>query len=978
MRLATRSLSRSRLFSVAALAVPMLFGCTSHRTLDDGGTMSDGGGDADGGQSDGGINDGGVHDGGNPSDGGSPGDGGVSGQISIRITGAPMSGLQVGATAQLHVVALDAAGNQTDVTAHATLTSSNPGVASVSSGGTLTGVARGSSVIQAGLLSGNTTLQASTTVNVVSMMGNTTVSVQVAPGTLSLAPGLGSQLSANATQADGTQLSVTAQANWISSDTSLCTVDNTSQRGYVTAIAVGTCNVSAAFGGQQGTAVISIKAISATALAITPGAATIAAGGNAQLTATATLSDGSVADATHSAVWSTSDAGKATVAAGLVSGASAGSATITATLGNLSATAAISVSAATLKAISVAPPQSTIAAGLTQKFSATAVYSDGTTGDISSAVTWTSSAPPIAALDSSTPGLVHALAFGKANIVASLSGVSGAALISVTNATPTRLTLIPAPITLPIAVTQQLVARAVFSDNSVRDVAADATWSVGNSSLATVSATGLVTGTAVGTTTISATLSGITATANLTVTAAVLTQILLLPQNASVPIGGAHRLIATGIYGDNSLHDVTEQATWTSSAAAIAGVSNSAGSRGTVTGVAAGSADVIATLGGVSSSPASISVTSAALVSLQFQPRKLLTALYITVPSHVLATYADGSQVDVTSSAVFSSSSTSIATVVAAGVAAGQVTGVSQGMANITATLAGQSASAQVTVVPAMLQSITVKTRNMNGLEIGQSEQVTATAQFQGAPVGIDVTTLVTWTSSDTTVGTFLAFPRGYFTAQGAGTTTVAAELDGISGTKVISVGTIAPIKITVFETTFTLPIGVTHALIANGTYADGSTQDLTYGAQWTSDANAVAVVGNGGLLKGFVTGVSAGTAHVTATLAGISGSATVTVDSSHPTSIQVAPRNQTVTQTGMGGGFRPTVGFQFYATANFSDGTAQDVTQSCVWTSTNPMVATISDSAGTRGQADIIATGITTISATFRGLSDTTPLTSR
>ena len=972
MSLATKSLSRW--FSVAALAVPMLFGCTSHRTLveDDGGTVGDGGAGPDGG----------LSDAGSPTDGGNPTDGGLAGEVSIRITGVPMAGLQVGATAQLHVVALDARGNQTDVTAQSTLTSSNTGVATVSPGGTLTGIGRGSSVIQAGLLSGNIALQASATINVASMIGNITVSVQVAPATLSLAPGLGSQLSANATQGDGTQRSVTAQANWISSDTSLCTVDNTHQRGYVTAIAVGNCNVSASFGGQQGTAVISIKAISATALAITPSAATLAAGGNAQLTATATLSDGSVADATRTAAWSTSDAGKATVATGLVSGASAGTATITATLGNLSATSAITVSAATLKAISVAPPQSTIAAGLTQKFSATAVYSDGTTDDISGTAAWTSSAPAIAAIDSAAPGLVDAVAFGKVSIIATLGAVSGAALINVTNATPVRMTLIPSPLTLPIAVSQQMGARAVFSDNSVRDVASDATWSLGSSSLATVSSTGLVTGTAVGMTTLSATLSGITATANLTVTAAVLTQILLLPQNASVPIGGTQKLVATGIYGDNSLHDVTEQATWASSAASIAGVSNSAGSRGAVTGVAAGNTNVTAALGGVTSSPASVTVTAATLVSLQFRPRQLLTAIYITVPSRVLATYADGSQVDVTTRAVFSSSSTSVATVVAAGVDAGQVTGVAQGMANITASLSGQSAMAQVNVVPAMLQSITVSApHNMNGLEIGQSERLTATAQFQGAPVGIDVTTLVTWTSSDTTVGTFLAQPRGLFTAQGAGMTTVAAELDGVSGTKVINVGTTAPIKISVVQTVFTLPVGVTRALIATGSYADGSTQDLTYGAQWTSDANTVAVVGNNGLLKGFVTGVSAGTAHITATLAGMSGQATVTVDAASPSSLLVTPINQTVTQTqggGGGSGFRPTEAYPFYATAHFSDGTNQDVTQSCVWTSSDPTVATISDTNGTRGQADISAAGITSITATFRGLSDTTPLTSR
>lgn len=962
-------LPRAHLVSLAVLLAASLAGCTSHRSiLDD----SDGGQDAgqDGGQDAG--QDGGQ-DAGNT-------------LVSIRIAGLGTGPLQVGASVSLQVLALDTQGNQSDVTADSTITSSNPGVASIS-GSTLTAVARGTTIIQASLpVSGGNPLQAAASVTVQDANSGTTVAVQVTPATLSLAPGLGAQLAANATQGDGSQLSVTALAQWSTSSQSLCTVDNTNQKGFVTAVAFGTCTVTATYGGQSGAATISVTQLTATALVVAPAAATLAAGATAQLTASATLSDGSVADATHSAVWSTSASSVATVTAGLVTGAGRGSATVTATLGALTATAAITVTAATLSSISVAPSQANVAAGLTQQFTATAVYSDGTTSNATALVSWQSSAPAVATLDPSAPGLIDALTPGSANITATLSGVTGSATITVSSAAPTQITLSPSPITLPAGVSQQVTATARFTDNSVRDVSSNVTWTVGNPAFATVSASGLLTGLAQGSTTLTASLGGVTATDALTITAAQLAQILLQPQNASVAIAGTQQFSATGIYGDNSLHDVTEQATWSTSSAATATVSNAAGTRGFATGVAAGTAQITATVGAVSSSPASLTVSGATLVSINLRITPPLTAVYITVPSAVTARYSDGSQVDVTAQAVYTSADATVASVIASGTGAGQVTGVGQGQTNITAAFGGQTSSQQITVVAATLQSIDVQPpRGM--IEVGQSVQLRANAQFMGAPVPIDVTTLVTWTSADTTIGVFDATPNGQFTAVGAGMVTVAAELDGISGTRSLTVAPATPVSIAIVPASVSIPVGVTQALVAIGTYPDGSTQDITTSATWASSANAVAVVGDSGTLKGFVTSVSPGSANVTATLDSVTGTAPITVTGATAKSILVTPVTYTATGSnggggpggggGGGGGFRQTT-VPYYATATFSDNSNVDVTQSCVWTSSDPSVATISNQAGTKGVATVVAVGAATITATFRGLTGTGALTSR
>ncbi len=989
-QLATLSAQRTRILPLL-LAAPLLFACTSHLSI-----FNPGG-------SDGGV-DGGT-DGG--TDGGA-GDGG-SGAVSIRIeelsADAGLVTLSVGNHLSLHVLARDSAGGESDVTAHSTLASSNTAVASIVGGQPpqLLGNAPGIAIVSASLpVTGGSPLTAQGSIRILSGIPLTTTAVQIAPATLTLAAGLRAQLSANATESDGSQLTVTSLADWSTNDSAHCTVDNSSVKGLVTAVAAGSCTITASYGGQSGTSAVTISALTATALSVSPSTAQVPKGATTQLAATATLSDGSAVDATNSAVWSSGATATATVANGLVTGVATGQTTITAALSSLSATAQLTVSAATLTTISVSPAQASVAAGEAAQFVATAVYSDSTTSDITAHATWTSSNASVAqqasnvnASGPASPGLIDALTPGQSTISATLGAVSGSALITVTNATAKQITISPSPITLPAGVSQQISANATFSDGTSRDVTSSVTWHLGNATYATISGAGLLTGTAAGSTTLTATLSGVSATANVTITQAQLVQILISPQNSAIAVGSTQQLSATGIYGDNSLQDVTSLATWTTSSSAIAGISNAAGSRGVATGAGAGTAQITAALAGITSGPASITVSAATLSSISINPRQMLTTVYITQPLQVIARYADGSQVDVTTQALYSSADATVASVVAAGAGAGQVTGVGSGRTTVTASFSGQSATTQVNVVPATLQSITVDIAGNRGggpggpggpgggtsnIEVGQSVQLRATAQFQGAPRGIDVTTLVTWSSSNTAVGQFIATPSGLFTALATGTSTATATLNGVSGTLDLTVTSATPVSIAVVQSAVSLPTGVTHALIAVATYADQSTQDVTYAATWTSDNNAAAIVSDTGTQKGLVTAVAAGTAHVTATLGNISGHSTVTVAALTATAISVTPVNPVVNAGGQGGGPGGPRGTQtpFYATAQFSDGSLQDVTQSAVWTSSDPSVATISDRTGTRGVASIVGTGSTTITATFRGLTGDSQLTSR
>ena len=65
-----------------------------------------------------------------------------------------------------------------------------------------------------------------------------------------------------------------------------------------------------------------------------------------------------------------------------------------------------------------------------------------------------------------------------------------------------------------------------------------------------------------------------------------------------------------------------------------------------------------------------------------------------------------------------------------------------------------------------------------------------------------------------------------------------------------------------------TLAIGATQQFTATGSYSDGTTQNLTAQASWTSANATVVSIGSGGV----ATGVAAGQATISATLAGVTG----------------------------------------------------------------------------------------------------------
>ena len=188
------------------------------------------------------------------------------------------------------------------------------------------------------------------------------------------------------------------------------------------------------------------------------------------------------------------------------------------------------------------------------------------------------------------------------------------------------------------------------------------------------------------------------------------------------------------------------------------------------------------------------------------------------------------------------------------------------------------------------LTSITVTPPNST-LDIGQNQQYAATGTFSDGS-SRDVTNLVTWSSSNTTVASVSS--SGLALGIHQGSSTISATLNTADGpiTGVAALGVIVTLKsITITPVNPSIANGTSMQLTATGIFSDGSTQNLTNSVSWSSSSAAVGTVSSTGL----VAGAGVGSTTITATQAGVSATTTVTVTGATLTSITVTPPNSSI-----------------------------------------------------------------------------------
>ncbi|HEX9244416.1 MAG TPA: Ig-like domain-containing protein [Anaeromyxobacter sp.] len=543
---------------------------------------------------------------------------------------------------------------------------------------------------------------------------------------------------------------------------------------------------------------------------------------------------------------------------------------------------------------------------------------------------------------------------GTTQVQASSGGLTGTALVTAGPPIVVEVTLSPAAASLAKGTKLQYDAAAIYSDGVKVDVTADPStvWTAIPAGIASVTADGWVTGNAAGSATVSATALGVTGATPLTVTLATLASIAISPTDPSVPNGLPQPFGATGVFSDGTVEDLTDQVTWDTDTHAVAtmdalGVASTHAAGGPIVVTATHLATAIA-------GSTTLTVTNATQSAYAIDQGSATIAKGTTFPFTASGTYSDGSVIDLTALSTWASDAGAVATVSNAAGREGLATGVAPGTANVTAAFAGTSDFVPVTVTTAVLQAVTISLPAGGSATVprGVTQPLLATGTFSDGSTQ-DLTAAAGWTSSVTTCAAVSNAPgtEGIVTGVGAGTTTITAAYEGLSGTFAITVSGALIASIEVQPATTTLPVSYTRQYKAIATYSDTSTRDVTIQVTWGSSNGAVATISNAAGRQGLATGVAAsGTAvSITARLGGKTGTASLTVTNATLSSITVTPNPWQVTVSS-GAGKNHTQ--QLTATGVFSDGLRLDVTHQVIWSSTNRRKASVSQAGLVTGVA--------------------------
>ena len=363
---------------------------------------------------------------------------GKSGIATITVQRTPVASVVVvpnrvnagiGSTTTLTATAYDAAQNAL-AGRGMVWTTSNASVATVDAAGVVTAKGKGTATITA-------TSEGKSGTSEFTIAPGAVSKVSITPSSLSMLAGDRQQLTATAQDANGTTLSGAAVV-WASDKTSVASVNG----GQVTAVSVGSATITATVEGVVGSAPVTVGLVPAASVTIAPSSLTVTIAQTGSLAATVRDANGNVL-AGRGVSWATSNPLVATVSqSGVVTGLLPGPATITATSGTASGTAAVTVVPIPVGSVTVSPSSRSIVQNAGTTLTATVKDANGTTMN-GQTITWSTSDAAVASLSATSGQSVDVTGgvTGTATITASSGGKSGSSTITVTNGTVASVTL---------------------------------------------------------------------------------------------------------------------------------------------------------------------------------------------------------------------------------------------------------------------------------------------------------------------------------------------------------------------------------------------------------------------------------------------------------------------------------------------------------------------------------------------------------
>lgn len=580
------------------------------------------------------------------------------------------------------------------------------------------------------------------------------------------------------------------------------------------------------------------------------------------------------------------------------------------------------VSVSTIVALTIAPPSATIEVGEDVRLAALADLDDGTTDfDVSGVVDWESSRNDVASV---AAGLVVALSVGETEISATdpSSGtnadVDASIMVEPAPDPDARLLEVIASPLASLALVGDVIALSVsgiYDDDTTRDITDEVTFESNRPHVASVDVQGNVYALAPGRATIRVDHpSGRSAGDRPEVWVGELQQIHLSPTDLQLTVGSVVPFAALATYDNGLGADVTEQVSWSSDQASVAAVSSVSGTRGRVTGLSVGSANVSALHGGtgLASPPSEGGVTVVAptptpgpsptptpvptleptpgsqeVRDLVFDPPVVRLLPGETGTVAVTAVLRDGSSVDVTDRVAFRIRDRRIASIDAAG----DLTALGEGHTLLSA---NDPASGRRARVPARVEVTRVLRLRVSpataAVAVGGQQAFVALADFDDGSTDVDVTDRVVWSvvAEDGTASVDDSAEKGRATGLAHGRVRIRA-VDPVSGmasdgsTGRLAVGnaggeTVASLLALRFDPEHLILAHRGHGVVAvSGLLSDGSIVPLaTDGLDFRSLTRRTLRVRSSGETYGRRPGV--GTVEIVDRTTGISGRLPVTV----------------------------------------------------------------------------------------------------
>lgn len=621
---------------------------------------------------------------------------------------------------------------------------------------------------------------------------------------------------------------------WSSTDDSVVKVD---QEGNIEAVGVGTATITASCEEFSDSVTITVNA-PLTGITLNTQETSIKKGDTTDLDVIYNPED---TTDDKKVTWTSSDDKIATVDEnGVVTAVADGTATITATVGSLTAECIVHVREVPLEGIDLDKTAITMNKGEKSEALKVSYNPEDTTDD--KTVTWSSENEDVATVEN---GVVTAVGAGTTTITATVGEFTAECEVTVVSPLES-ITLTADRTTDNLEVGDTVNLTVGYNPEDTTDKKA-VTWSSSDEDVATVDENGVVTAVAGGTATITA-----TSVANENITATC--DIKVLKHTTGISLDKNEMELAKGetsaplaVTFDPADTDDSKDLTWTSSDDTVATVDEN----GVVTAVGAGSATIRATLNANEDIYAECAVTvSVPLESITLTADKETDSLEVGDTVNLTVGY-NPEDTTVTREVVWTSSDDTVATV-----DNGIVTAVGGGTATITATVNGISATCDVRVLK-HTEGISLGTTEMNLMKGDVSDPIAVTFN----PADTDDSKEVTWSSDNTAVAAVDS--EGRVTAIGEGTAVITATAvdGGFTASCTVTVKEIhVEDAVLAEDTPSELYIGQNHTISVVIT-PENVTDEVTY-SYASSDADVAAVDENG-----VVSALKAGTATITVTV---------------------------------------------------------------------------------------------------------------